>query len=453
MKTTEQKIIRFVKSAALLEEGENVLIALSGGPDSVFALSFFVKFRRRFKINVFAAHVNHNLRGKDSDDDELFVKNLCGKMNIPLSVTGVDVKKFKAEEKFSTEEAARILRYEALHKSAENFGCSKIITAHTSGDNTETVLLNFTKGTGLSGAAGIPVKRGKIIRPLLSVEKSEILSYLKENEIPFRVDKTNEENDYQRNYIRNEIIPRLKKINPSLNETFFKSSNVFRNAKNIVDSVIEKNYEKYAAVKKGELKISTALAEKEGKEIFLETVKFAVERNFGIALQYAALINLFELISNQTGKSVKIEKSVVAVKERSGLVLFKNKKKKPFAQIELSLGDSVKVNGFEIKISKAEKFGGKFKPKKNGEIISADKIKGKFILRRWKKGDSFRPLGMRGTKNVSDFLTERKIDSAKRKEILVLTNDNKIVWIVGLRIDDRFKITEKTKKAIKLWTN
>ena len=453
MKTTEQNIIRFVKSASLLDEGENALIALSGGPDSVFALHFFMKFRRRFRINLFAAHVNHNLRGKDSDADEAFVKKLCAELNIPLLITGVDVKKFKAKEKFSTEEAARILRYEALRKSADKFGCGKIITAHTSDDNTETVLLNLAKGTGLSGVAGIPVKRGKIIRPLLSVEKSEILEYLKKNKIPYRIDKTNEENDFQRNYVRNKLIPGLKKINPSLNETFFKSSNVFRNAKNIVDSVVSKNYEKYVAVKNDEVKISDLLAEKEGKEIFLETVKFAVEQNFGIALQYANLINLFELTENQTGKSFKIEKSVVAVKERSGIILFKKKKEKPFAPVEIGLGESVKVNGVGIKISKKEKFNGKLKRKKNREIISADEIEGKFVLRRWKRGDSFRPLGMRGTKNVSDFLTEQKIDSAKRKEILVLTDKNKIVWVVGLRIDDRFKITKKTKKAIKLWTN
>jgi len=453
MKTTEQNIIKFVENSFLLEKGENVLIALSGGPDSVFALYFFSKFKRRFKIKVFAAHVNHNLRGKDSDDDEMFVKTLCEKMKIPLLTMSVDVKKFKEEEKFSTEEAARILRYEALRKAAEKFGCSKIITAHTSDDNTETVLLNLTKGTGLSGIAGIPVKRGKIIRPLLSVDKKSILEYLKQNEISFRIDKTNEENDFQRNYIRNKIIPGLKEINPALNETFFKSSNVFRNAKRIIDSVIAKNFKKYVVEKKGELKISTALAEKEGKEIFLETVKFAVEQNFGISLQYSVLVNLFELSLNQTGKKVKIDKSISAIKERSGIVFSKKKKEKPFAPIEIGLGKSVKINGSEIKISKAEKFDGKLKQRKNREIISADKIEGKFILRRWKRGDSFRPLGMRGTKNVSDFLTEQKIDSSKRKEILVLTNKNKIVWVVGLRIDDRFKITKKTKKAIKLWTN
>ncbi len=429
------------------------MIALSGGPDSVFALSFFVKFKRRFKIDLFAAHVNHNLRGEDSDEDERFVTELCATMNIPLSVTGVDVKKFKAAEKFSTEEAARILRYEALNKAAEKFGCSKIITAHTSDDNTETVLLNMIKGTGLAGVSGVPVKRGKIIRPLLSIEKNELLAYLKENGIPYRTDKTNEENDFQRNFIRNKIIPELKKINPSLNETFFKSSNIFRNAKRIVDSVVLENYEKYVAEKKGEVKISAALAKKEGEEIFLETVKFAVELNFGIIPQFTNLTGLLGLISNQTGKSLKIDKTLTAVRERNGIVLFKKRKEKTFKEIKVGLGDSVKINGTEIKISKAEKFDGKLKPKKNREIISADKIEGKFVLRRWKRGDKFRPLGMRGTKNVSDFLTEQKIDSSKRKEVFVLTNNDKIVWVVGLRIDDRFKITKKTRKAIKLWMN
>ncbi|MDZ7765030.1 MAG: tRNA lysidine(34) synthetase TilS [Melioribacteraceae bacterium] len=209
MKKTEEKVIRFVEKHKLIEQNNKLLIGLSGGPDSVFALYFFNKFSKRFKINLSVVHINHLIRGEDSDKDEDFSKKLCDKLSVEYISENVDVKKIKKKSKKSLEEIAREERYRIYQEQAEKLGADKIVTAHNQDDNTETVLLNLIKGTGIKGLTGIPIKRSNIIRPLLCLSKKEITDYLKSNKINYRIDRTNLENDYDRNFIRNKIIPQL----------------------------------------------------------------------------------------------------------------------------------------------------------------------------------------------------------------------------------------------------
>ncbi|MEO8399554.1 MAG: tRNA lysidine(34) synthetase TilS [Ignavibacteriaceae bacterium] len=211
MKKIEQKVLKFIDEKNLISKNDIVLVALSGGPDSVFLLYFLNKFKKRFQISIGVFHLNHKLRGKNSDDDLIFCKNLSDKMKIDFLSSAKNIKQFAKENKISIEEAGRKIRYEELHRIAEKNNYNKIATAHIADDNTETVLLNLIKGTGLKGISGIPIKRGNIIRPILILTKKEILEYLHYYEIDYRVDESNLSIDYERNFLRSEVIPLIKK--------------------------------------------------------------------------------------------------------------------------------------------------------------------------------------------------------------------------------------------------
>ena len=236
MNAIEQKTLKFIQENNLIQENDNILVAFSGGPDSVFLLTILHKFSNLLKINLFAAHINHNLRGNESDKDQEFCHSFCSLLGVDCFSESVNVKTFAAENKLSIEESARELRYKAFSEIAEKCNCSKIATAHNIGDNSETMLFNFLKGAGISGLKGIPVRRGNIIRPVLNINKEEIINYLKQEKIDFVIDSSNLESDFKRNFIRNKIIPLIKnEINPSFENALLNSSMILSSAEKIID--------------------------------------------------------------------------------------------------------------------------------------------------------------------------------------------------------------------------
>jgi tRNA(Ile)-lysidine synthase len=229
LKKSEEKVIRFIRDNELIRSGDRILIALSGGADSVFLLHFLTKFKKKYKSELAVLHINHLIRGKNADEDEKFCREMCSKLDVKFYSVRKNVKLFAAKNKISVEEAGRILRYKTLNETARKYQYDKIATAHHLSDNAETVLLNLIKGTGLKGLSGIPVKRDNIIRPILSLSKEEITSYLQQNKILFRTDESNLSDDYERNFIRNNIIPLIKnRLNPSFEHALFNASAIIK---------------------------------------------------------------------------------------------------------------------------------------------------------------------------------------------------------------------------------
>ena len=240
IKDIEQKVIRFIDQKNLINKNDKILIALSGGPDSVFLLHFLNNFKRRFKIELGALHVNHRLRGNNADDDEKFCKKICKELGIEYFSVKKNVKSFATRKKISLEEAGREIRYSVLKSIAAQNKYNKIATAHNANDNAETVLLNLIKGTGIKGISGIAVKRNNIIRPVICLNKDEILNFLEQRKLNYKIDETNFSSDYERNFIRNEIIPIVKsRLNPSLETSVFNSSEVFKRISLRIDKEIE----------------------------------------------------------------------------------------------------------------------------------------------------------------------------------------------------------------------
>ncbi len=459
-KSIEQKVIKFINEQNLIAKNDKVLIALSGGPDSVFIIYFLNKFQKLFKIKLGAFHLNHKLRGTDSENDLIFCRELCANISVDFYSANKNLKQFAKKNKFSIEEAGRKIRYEQLNKTAKKNNFNKIATAHIADDNSETVLLNLIKGTGLKGVAGIPIKRGNIIRPILPLTKKEILFYLNQKKIPFRIDDSNLSSDYERNFLRNEIIPLVKeRINPSLDAALFNSSQIFRNQFSIIEKKIKEAANSLIIEDKGEIKINLINLKKNDEALWGDLFKYAVERNFSVEFKFNDFAKIYSLIFKQAGKSIKLQKGLIVFRERSFIIIKRVENIKDEEYLIHPEG-KIKIDGMKIKIVECDKpnennklnFERRF-ANNNIEYISADNLGDEFVLRRWEHGDKFSPFGMKGTKKVSDFLNEQKIESNKKNKQLVLTNKNKIVWVVGLRIDNHFKVMESTKRILKLCLN
>jgi tRNA(Ile)-lysidine synthase len=375
--------------------------------------------------------------------------------NIGFYTSSKNIKLFAKRNGLSIEEAGREIRYKELKRFANKNKFNIIATAHHSDDNSETVLLNIIKGTGLKGLSGIPLRRENIVRPLLCLTKDEIIDYLNKKKINYCVDKSNLENDFQRNFLRNEIIPLVKnKLNPQFDNAVFRMTGIIKELSYFVEDEIAQAIKSAAAFDGNELKIMLAGYNSLNPYLQGEFFKAVVNRYFQIELDHQKIADLKKLTSNELGKRIDLKGKLFALKERDYLLISQQKKTERIAGPQYLEWDEAKqVGEHTFSISEVRKSIVSYEHSSNLEYISADKIKKSFILRKWKNGDRFFPLGMKNAKKVSDFLNEQKIESFKKKEHLVLINSGNIVWVVGLRIDDRYKITDRTKKVLKLCLN
>ena len=449
-RSIEQKVLKFIEANELIAAGDKILVALSGGPDSVFLLLFLLKYKKKLKIEIGAFHLNHKLRGKQAAEDEKFCKIFCGKNKIEFFSTKKNIKLISKKMKTSVEEAGRIVRYEELNKCAEKNSFNKIATAHNIDDNTETVLLNLIKGSGLKGLTGIPSKRENIIRPILSISKNEILEYLKRNKIDYRTDESNLSSDYERNFLRNEIVQKLKeRLNPSLDKSVLKTTSVLKQYYSYLTEQINPKLKILTDKKVNEINIKTTLLNSIDSRLHGLFMQELLSKKFKLDLSNEKINSLLDLRYKQTGRVIDLEKSLVALKERNRIVI-RQKKSDKIVSAKLKPGDRKKIDGKTFSITEKDRKMIKLNSLRGIEFVDISRCTKNFELRNWKVGDRFHPIGMKGTKKISDFLTEQKVPVAERKNKLVLTNSGKIVWVVGYRIDDRFKVTNKTKKVFEL---
>lgn len=453
MKKVEEKVILFIEKHRLIEPGDKILVALSGGPDSVFLLHFLQKYKKKYDTEIAAIHINHKLRGNDADEDEKFCKSYCGALNVPFSCVGVDVDSFAKKNKISFEEAGRILRYEIIENHCREIRFNKIATGHNLTDNSETVLLNVIKGSGLKGLAGIPAVRENIIRPMLTLSKDEIVRYLEKEKIGFRTDGSNFDTDYQRNFIREGLLPQIReKLNPKVDNSLFNLSRTAKDYYSYFEKKIVRELKKEnPRLADGELSISVRVIKKlEDKGIPVsEVIRTAVLKYFKIEFNFKDVENIISLLNSSSGKKINLKQNLNAIKEREHLHLFFSKKEieKSF---EIKIGETITVFQSLFSAMPVEKKEMNFTRDKNVEFVDAGKIKNPLIIRRWKNGDIFHPLGLKGSKTVSDFLCDQKISSRKKKEQLVLEHNGTIVWVVGLRLSEDYKVINSSKEIIKL---
>lgn len=420
---------------------KRTLLAVSGGVDSVVMLDLFSKAGFPFAI----AHCNFQLRGNEANADEDFVKDLGDKYKVPVFIKRFDTKTYAADFKLSIQVAARELRYKWFEELCKEHKFKLIATAHHLNDNIETILYNFTKGAGLRGLRGIPARQGNVIRPLLFALREEIENYAHENNLAYREDSSNAEDKYTRNKIRHHVVPLLKEINPSLEKTISEKIELL--------SEIEELYENR------QRKMNKQLFLPKGSDIYIPLLKlkktphassivYEYLKNFGFTA--AQVSDMLSVIDEPAGKQFITDRARMIKDRRFFIVTQLPEKDVTLKWIEKA--DSVtNFNNFQFSISHIPLPVNITNTSPQTEFVDYSKLEFPLILRQWKAGDYFYPVGMgMKKKKIKKFLTDLKLPLHEKEKVLVLESDQKIVWVVGYRLDERFKLTPHTTQVCKL---
>jgi tRNA(Ile)-lysidine synthase len=424
----------------LCNKGEKILLAVSGGADSMMMADLFIK--EGFSTGI--AHCNFQLRGEDSDRDELLVKNFSLKNNIPFYQIRFETETFALEEKLSIEEAARILRYEWFEKIRAHNQYLFIATAHHLNDNNETLLFNFFRGTGIHGLHGIPVKQGKIIRPMLFLIKQEIRDYVIQNEIPYAEDITNLSDNYTRNFLRNTIIPQLEKYFPGLEKRLSQNIKRFAEAEQLYNESVDR-YRRYLIEEKENEFFIPVLKLK--KCIPLDTIAYEIFKQWNFSYEQSQQI--IQLIDREPGKTIASQTHRL-IRDRKWFIISPLSEKN-ISHLLIEKGQSIAETAgivFHLSLHPADGF--ILSTNENTASLDASKVTFPLLLRPWKQGDYFYPLGLGKKKKLSRFFIDKKIPLHEKEKIWVLESEKRIIWVVGMRIDDRFKITDKTKEVLRI---
>lgn len=432
-----QQFNNFIKTNALFANQDKILLAVSGGKDSVLMAQLFKLAGYQFSI----AHCNFNLRSDESQRDESFVKLLAALLSVPFYVKHFDTKAYANERHISTQMAARDLRYQWFEelRAAENY--AYIAVAHHQNDSIETLLLNLTRGTGISGMHGILPKRANIIRPLLFLSRLQIDEIVKENNIDYVEDSSNETVKYARNKIRLNVIPQLREINPNLEETFAQNIARFAATEEVLAQIVAEARKKIVRNENGNFYLAIAEINqlKPQKLLLFELLK---PFNFSATV----VDDLIESLTKQSGTSFYSHTHRATI-NRGDLLLSPVVTQNVEAHYLMHSTDhSITIEGQKISFFHTESR--LVEANANKAFVDADKLIFPLIVRFKQNGDKFMPLGMRNYKKLSDFLIDNKVPLPEKDKIPLLVNGNgEIIWVAGLRQDNRYKVTATTKKV------
>lgn len=413
---------------------KKLLLAVSGGVDSMVLLDLFYKL----KFDICIAHCNFQLRGKESDADELLVREICQDGYIPYFINSFETLEFAKENKLSIQLAARKLRYDWFQELL-SLGFDFVLTAHHLDDNVETFLINFTRGTGLEGLTGIPVQNENIIRPLLPFSREEIENYALENKIQWREDSSNAWDKYFRNKLRHNIVPNLKELNTGFLDSFQNTLHHLQQAESLVNDASKLVFEKVVKEKGNQLEIhlKTLLEFQNYKAYLYQWLK-----SYG----FSAWNDIYDLVDSQSGKQVFSETHVL-LKDREKLLL---SERNLINKSEVFIIESIesKVN-IPLKLI-FSRFSGDKHVNANCIFVDKDKINFPLTIRKWQEGDYFYPAGMNGKKKLSKYFKDEKYSLLDKENQWLLCSEDQIIWVIGKRVDQRFIATETTQQNIKI---
>ena len=414
---------------------EKSIVCCSGGIDSVVLVNLMLSMSKNFVV----AHCNFNLRGDESNEDQEFVRKLCDKYSLEFFTKSFNTKKIKQDSNKSIQMIARDLRYDFFEELSSKLNINYILTAHHLNDSLESFIINISRGSGLDGLIGIPENNNKIIRPLIGFQKNKIVHYAKTKNLKWRQDSSNKNNSYLRNKIRNSIIPELEKLEGNFLKNFKKSISYLRISNKLIHEKIDELKHNLLEYKENEISIKISNLEKKNKKVFL----YYFLRDFG----FVDWDKIFKLTNSESGKRI-LSQSHILFRNKGQLILRPIQEIKKINYLINDIDSSIKFNNsFQIKFEKTTKIS------KNNNIVTVDSEKLKFplILRNFEDGDSFYPFGLNGSKKVSKYLKDNNISYLDKSSITVLVNgDNKIIWVVGMRLDNRFCVLENSQELLNI---
>ena len=433
-----KRFLQYSHQHKLFSPSGTILLAVSGGIDSVVMTDLFF----RAKISCGIAHCNFTLRGEESDAEELFVEQLARKYNMPFFVKRFDTKAFAHQHHISVQEAARMLRYAWFEELRTQHHYQFIATAHHQDDNIETFFINLVRGTGIRGLTGIKVRQGNIIRPLLFCSRKEIEEYARENQLAYREDSSNQQTKYLRNQIRHLILPVFSTLRPGFRHTMEENMKRLEEAVAIIDEILKTKKKEIIEYKDNEMHLSI---EKLKSCSCPSLLLYDILKEYGFSS--GIIHEVLQSADSQSGRQFFSGKYRL-IKDRESFIL------SPLPEEEENIRhyiDEVPAEIFSplplsFTIVPATDFS--IPSHNNMAALDLDKLEFPLILRKWKAGDYFVPLGMKGIKKVSDFLIDCKVPVHKKENVWTLLSGEKIVWIVNYRIDDRYKITSETKNIL-----
>jgi tRNA(Ile)-lysidine synthase len=434
-----KKFTGYIKKENLFQSTDKLLLAVSGGVDSVVLCNLCKQAGYNFSI----AHCNFKLRAEASDQDEKFVQQLAKKYDVAFYNKSFDTASIAASTKKSTEETARTLRYKWFETLRSENNYTYIVTAHHADDNIETVAMHFFRGTGIKGLRGILPKHLKIVRPLLFARRTEVEAFSTTNQLAFVTDHTNAENDYTRNYFRNTLLPLVCQRFPEAKENILKNIQRFTETEILYRQSVDFHLKKLLEHRGKEVHIPVL---KLLKTIPLTTIVYEIIKDFGFTAHQTEEVIL--LLKSETGKYVESATHRI-IKNRNWLIIAPASAKEA-AHILIEKPDTkitFQAGGLSLEKFTAANFTLTSDP--STALLDAGEITFPLLLRKWKQGDYFYPLGMKKKKKVNRFLSDQKLSITQKENTWVIEMNKKILWIIGMRIDDRFKVGASTKNILK----
>ena len=417
-----KKVKEFIEKEDLFSKQDKILVALSGGADSVALTRILITLGYHCE----AAHCNFELRGEESDRDEDFVRNFCRSLNIKCHSIHFETRRYAAQQSISIEMAARELRYNWFSKICEESDCQVVAVAHHKDDSVETMLLNLIRGTGINGLLGIRPKNGNVVRPLLCASRQEVVAYLHRMNQTYVTDSTNLEDEYTRNKIRLNLLPLMEEINPSVKDGLVKTSSYLNDISKVYQQAIKESIDRIFITPEKEISIEKLMNEPAPQALLFEVLS-------PLGFNSTQVEEVYGSLNGQPGKRF-ISSLWQVVKDRDLLLIEKVK----------TANDKPQIIFEEVLLTKEFVI-----PKdKNTACFDANKFKGVISIRKWEKGDYFIPFGMKGKKLVSDFMTDSKFSLLKKEQQWVLSCNDQIAWLIGERTDNRFRIDDSTQKVI-----
>jgi tRNA(Ile)-lysidine synthase len=450
------RVTETVNKYKMIGCGEGIVVGISGGPDSVCLLHVLNNLRQRFSIKLYAVHINHMLRGYEAEGDAAYVKQLCDGLGVKLFAKSIDIKAVSKQNGISLESAGREERYKFFFEVLNNTGSSKIAVAHNMNDQAETVLMHFIRGSGLEGLSGMkPMREDGVIRPLIEIERADIEKYCMENDLKPRLDKSNLETTFTRNRIRLELIPCiLKEHNPNLIKTLAVMADNNRSDNDYIDSMVNEALDKMINVEIDSisLPIDWLLSQHLSKQNRI--IRRAIERLLGsivdIENKHIAEIKKI-IVKGNTGLKIDLPRGIVAEIVYKTLYIKKKQGSSITYEYPLVLNQKIYINELNICIYAYKIHANELQSieiKRNTAVFDSDKLKKSICVRSRIPGDIITPLGMTGTKKVKDFFIDLKIPRREREKVPLLAMKDEIIWILGHRINNKYKCTPSTQEIL-----